>query len=91
MERLKSEETTKREFMMLNQTIMINEVRTKIMEKAQMMQDDIRQTKNKIEKNNADIKKLETEVADFKLKKMVYRFKLKELYVSLMQNPEDLL
>jgi len=67
--------------MMLNQTIMVNEVRTKIMEKAQMMQDDIRQTRNKIEKNNSELKKLESEVADFKLKKMVYRFKLKEMYV----------
>lgn len=77
--------------MMLNQTIMVNEVRTKIMEKAQMMQDDIRQTRNKIEKNNSELKKLEAEVGDFKLKKMVYRFKLKEMYVQLMQNPEDLL
>lgn len=37
IEKLRSEEATKREFMMLNQTIMVNEVRTKIMEKCQMM------------------------------------------------------
>lgn len=60
---------------------MVNEVRTKIMEKAQMMQDDIRQTRSKIERNNNELKKLESEVADLKLKKMVYRFKLKEMYV----------
>jgi hypothetical protein len=32
-EKMRREESTKREFMILNETIMVNEVKTKIMEK----------------------------------------------------------
>ena len=85
------EEATKREFMILNETIMINEIKTKIMEKIQQMQEDIKLTKVKIERNNLEIERLEAEIVDLKMRKLIYRFKLKEMYVDLMRTPEELL
>lgn len=90
-DKMRKEDTTKREFMILNETIMINEVKTKIMEKVQQMHDDIKLTKVKIERNNLEIERLESEVVDLKMRKLIYRFKLKEMYVDLMRFPEQLL
>lgn len=90
-EKMRREESTKREFMILNETIMVNEVKTKIMEKIQQMQEDIKMTKVKIERNNLEIEKFESEVVDLKMRKLIYRFKLKEMYVGLMRFPEELL
>ena len=90
-EKMMMEEATKREFMILNETIMINEIKTKIMEKIQQMQEDIKLTKVKIERNNLEIERLEAEIVDLKMRKLIYRFKLKEMYVDLMRTPEELL
>jgi hypothetical protein len=48
-------------------------------------------TKVKIERNNLEIEKFESEVVDLKMRKLIYRFKLKEMYVGLMRFPEELL
>jgi hypothetical protein len=55
------------------------------------MHEDIKLTKIKIERNNLEIERLDSEVVDLKMRKLIYRFKLKEMYVDLMRYPEELL
>jgi hypothetical protein len=42
-----------------------------------------------VSKNWKEIYKLETELQELKMKKHIYIFKLKELYINLMKNPQD--
>ena len=46
-------------------------------------------TQEEILKNWKEIGRLETELQEIKMKKHIYKFKLKELYINLMKNPED--
>jgi 3-phenylpropionate/cinnamic acid dioxygenase small subunit len=88
---LTDEDPLKKEFLMLNQTIEMNDVRTRMMGAAQKVKESIKMSKVKIEVNNMEIDRLDSEIIDLKTRMMIYRYKLKEMYKDLMKNPKKLL
>lgn len=53
--------------------------------------EDIQKNQFKIEKNNLELRIYDSELADLKVKRMIFKYKLKEMYVELMKNPEKLM
>lgn len=60
-----------------------NQIQTHIAQLIDILEDEI-------EKNNDDIDKLDTEINDLKMKKVVYRYKLKEMYTAIMKVPQEI-
>lgn len=44
--------------------------------------------KEDIDNNNADIKRIENEITDLKMKKVIYKYRLKECYISILKKPK---
>ncbi len=45
---------------------------------------------SEIHRNSEDVEKLDTEINDFKMQKVVFRYKMKELYLNLMKSPSEI-
>lgn len=88
---LKTTEEGKREFVRLNQTLAINELKTKRLRSNNLAVEEIQKHKFKIEKNNLELRILESEVSDLKIKRMIFKYKLKEIYLDLIKKPEKLM
>lgn len=53
----------------------------------EMQEEEIRASEE-IENNNTEIKRIENEVTDLKMKKVIYRYRLKECYISILKKPK---
>lgn len=91
LKRIEEEENKKKEFIILNQTIVTNELRSKKILACHKNKEDIATSELKMSVNSMNIKKMENEAVNLKARKMIYKFKLKEMYIDLMQNPDKLL
>ena len=85
------EHKAKHQFIRLNQTICVNEIKTNKMEAIQAIRTQIKEERIKVEVKNIEIQRLEGEISDLRAKKMVYKYKLKEIYMNLLKDPVQLL
>jgi hypothetical protein len=63
---------------------LISDLKKKAQEEALMISDDI-------DRGLAEIKRIENEVVDLKMKRVIYKYRLKEIYVSVLKKPKLIL
>lgn len=91
MKKIAKEDNNKKEFIILNQTIVVNELKTRRMMASQQTKEEIASSDMRIKVNLLNIKKNENEIIHLKARKMIYKFKLREMYIELLNNPDKLL
>ena len=88
---LQAHHESKHQFVKLNQTIALNDLKAVLMSKIHKIKDGIHDAQVKIDINVLQINRIESEVVDLRTKGMIFKFKLKEIYIDLMKNPSKLM
>ena len=74
----------------MNNTITINDFKSKMMTGINQKRKEIRSCRIKMEKNNFELTIIESELSDLKMKRLIYRYYLKEIYLELMADPDKI-
>ena len=75
----------------IKQTILLNELNTQKERKEDLINEGIRKNMLKIEKNLIEIRLATKDLELYELRLGVFRFKLKEIYLFLIKDPENLM
>lgn len=70
--------------------MLLNENKEKVNQVQSHFAEHIRLVESEIHKNNDDIEKFDAEIANLKMRKVVFRYKLKELYTGALKTSAEL-
>jgi hypothetical protein len=70
--------------------MLLNEIKEKVNQVQSHFAEHIRLIEGGIHKNNDDIERFDNEISNIKMRKVVFRYKLKELYVGALKSCSEL-
>lgn len=73
----------------LSQHIMISDLKEKRDQLCEKVEEVIRSTNEDVLRNWSEMMKIEAELSDLKMKKVLMRFRLKECYLTILKNPDE--
>ena len=76
-----------KEALTLDDFMKITKIEHKIIDLKKSAQEEVISINEEIERNNAEVKRLESEITDLKMKRVIFKYRLKECYVNILKKP----
>lgn len=87
-EKKKNIRTDRKEALHLDDYVKISEIKNKIKTLNERLINTVHSINEEIERNLVEIKRVENEINDLRMKKLVFRYRLKECYINILKSTQ---